>query len=251
MNKKYIMGNNNSKNNNSSKRSATFVPNSFVQCMDQDGSISTELYYLHQRRKRQKERTKSFGRVIRDSIEAETADVTSNDTATTRPTRSCFRRNMNLCRSSDGTLLEVGPRMSCWYCTYIQHPAIDDNKFQNRFRRRFRCSYECFQKLLDLVKGDEVFQRWQRSDAAGRLSSPIELLLLGVLRYIGRGWTFDDLEENTSISEETHRQFFHCFIDWGSSTLYDLYVSFPTEPDEVAYHSKEMDAAGFHLMILL
>jgi hypothetical protein len=41
--------------------------------MDQDGSISIGLYYLHQRRKRQKERTKSFGREIRDSIEAETA----------------------------------------------------------------------------------------------------------------------------------------------------------------------------------
>jgi hypothetical protein len=63
------MGNSNSKSNNSSKHSATFVPNSFLQCMDQDGSISTELHYLYQRRKRQKERTESFGRVIRDSID--------------------------------------------------------------------------------------------------------------------------------------------------------------------------------------
>jgi len=30
--------------------------------------------------------------------------------------------------------------------------------------------------------------------------------------YLGRGWTFDDIEENTGISQETHRQFFHALL---------------------------------------
>jgi hypothetical protein len=38
-------------------------------------------------------------------------------------------------------------------------------------------------------------------------------MLLGTLRYLGREWTFDDLEEAMLIDEETHRQFFHHFID--------------------------------------
>ena len=38
-------------------------------------------------------------------------------------------------------------------------------------------------------------------------TSPIELLLLGTLRYLGRGWTFDDIEEATAISLEVHRVF--------------------------------------------
>ena len=41
---------------------------------------------------------------------------------------------------------------------------------------------------------------------------PLELLVLGSLRYLGRGWTFDDLEEATGISEESHRVFFRRFI---------------------------------------
>jgi hypothetical protein len=54
---------------------------------------------------------------------------------------------------------------------------------------------------------------------------PIELLVLGALRYLGRrGLTFDDLEEYTAINEETHCQFLHRFIEFGSKTLYIWYV---------------------------
>jgi hypothetical protein len=42
--------------------------------------------------------------------------------------------------------------------------------------------------------------------------------------YLGRGWTFDDIEENTGISQETHRQFFHAFIEVRSTILYKKYA---------------------------
>ena len=56
----------------------------------------------------------------------------------------------------------------------------------------------------------ESFRRWYPGtvNAGGNPASPIELLVLGTLRYLGRGFTFDDLEEVTLVSEEVHRIFF-------------------------------------------
>ena len=75
---------------------------------------------------------------------------------------------------------------------------------------------------------------------------PIELLLLGSLRYLGRGWTFDDLEECTGISEETHRVFFHAFVKFGRDVLYRKHVKYPKTSEEDNAHSKEYDLAGMH-----
>jgi hypothetical protein len=69
-------------------------------------------------------------------------------------------------------------------------------------------------------------------------------MILGSLRYLGRGWTFDDVEENTGVSAETHRQFFHEFIKIGSTFLYDQYVVPPSTPDEAKEHMLEMEQAG-------
>ena len=60
-----------------------------------------------------------------------------------------------------------------------------------------------------------------------------------------RGWTFDDIEENTGISQETHRQFFHAFIEVGSTILCKKYVRTPTNPLESEHHMFEMTQAGF------
>ncbi len=38
--------------------------------------------------------------------------------------------------------------------------------------------------------------------------SQVELLLLGTLRYLGCGWTFDDCEESTAIDKDAHCYFF-------------------------------------------
>jgi len=72
-------------------------------------------------------------------------------------------------------------------------------------------------------------------------------MVLGAFRYyLGRGgWTFDDIEENTGISQETHRQFFHAFIEVGSTILYKKYVRTPTNPLEAEHHMFEMTQAGF------
>ena len=68
--------------------------------------------------------------------------------------------------------------------------------------------------------------------------------MLCVLRWLGWGWTIDDLHENTLINTETIRLFIQKFILWGSTTLYDKYVKSPMSPDELADCEQEFDSAG-------
>ena len=132
---------------------------------------------------------------------------------------------------------------------YVDNELMKEaGRYQDKFRLRFRLPYG---KYLDLVNDcknadDEYFGRWQRPDATGRTASPIELLVLGALRYLGRGWTFDDIEESTSVSKEVHRVFFHRFIDFGSTVLYDKYVNMPLTYAEAKRHMAEYAAAGLN-----
>jgi exo-beta-1,3-glucanase (GH17 family) len=84
--------------------------------------------------------------------------------------------------------------------------------------------------------------RMQPASAA----TPLEILVLGALRYLGRGWTFDDLSESTGVHAEVHRQFFHVFISFGSEVLYKGYVVTPIDNNTAMSHTHEMQIAGFH-----
>jgi hypothetical protein len=74
---------------------------------------------------------------------------------------------------------------------------------------------------LAIIKDEkhcDFFKRWQedRPDKQFRRikASPIELLLLGTLWYLGAGgWTFDDLEESTFITREVHLVFFTSLLN--------------------------------------
>ena len=61
----------------------------------------------------------------------------------------------------------------------------------------------------------------------------IELLVLGSLRIVGSGCTFDAIEELTNVSEETHRVFFHNkFCAWGDR-VFPEHVHQPKTEDEI------------------
>jgi DDE superfamily endonuclease len=136
------------------------------------------------------------------------------------------------------------PDESSWFCLYVKNPSTS-NRFLKKFRRRFRLPYQQYLELVgDAIEG-EWFPRWTSSkDATGKPSSPLELLILGALRYLGRGWTFDDCEESTAIGEETHRVFFHEFIKIGSTVLFKKYVLSPATAEELLQHQHEMKEAG-------
>lgn len=125
---------------------------------------------------------------------------------------------------------------SHWAMLYLENQDMEDDPlhFEKQFRTRFRLPHQSFLDLAEKVKAHSLFKRWARKDATGHVGSPIELLLLGTLRYLGRGWYFDDLSEATFISHEVHRTFFHTFIKYGSTVLYREYVRYPKNADKAS-----------------
>jgi hypothetical protein len=55
---------------------------------------------------------------------------------------------------------------------------------------------------------EDWFPCWSNKRSFNTNASPQELLILGAFRYLGRGFTFDDIKESTAISKEVHSFFF-------------------------------------------
>ena len=125
---------------------------------------------------------------------------------------------------------------------HVDCPLLDNDRFNQVFRCRSRMACNLFQALLAMAaQEDALFRRWREGavNAIGQPAAPLPLLKLCVLRYLGRGWTLDDLSENTGISEEVIRVFLHSFL------LFDEYVIAPTTPPaEAAHHTREYFIAG-------
>ena len=121
---------------------------------------------------------------------------------------------------------------------------IENQKMQSKFRARFCIPYDNFRELVHWVTIDPLFDRWCGKKCNNKRSSPVELLVLGLLRYLGRGWTFDDIEEATAISKEVHRVFFHKFIRFGSTELFSKFVVTPISVVDALTHMAEFSSAG-------
>jgi len=158
---------------------------------------------------------------------------------------------------TSGVRRPMTPTLSLWWLLYIQDPQPECKHWSKTFRQRFRLPYHSFLSLLDRMNQDDVllqyFRRWKPAQAEGdsalkmikRKVSPMELLLLGALRYLGRGWTFDDLEESTFIARDVHRCFFHKFIEFGAKVLYPAHVSVPLTLNDLQSCEHEYRMAGF------
>ena len=200
----------------------------------------------------------------------------AESTAAARPLKKT-RGPKRICayREEGGNLEHIAPEETVWYKLYVLGPMPDDEDWSKKFRNRFRLPYHCYIELLNEASNEKWFPRWAMMSERKR-SSPLELLVLGALRYLGRGWTFDDLEESTAISAEVHRAFFHevrvgdlihvmlfisfpntnhisppislllQFVKVGSTVLYKKYVVAPTTAEEAKAHLGEYEAAGLH-----
>ena len=140
-------------------------------------------------------------------------------------------------------------RQSTWYKEYVLNVSgksfTTDSRKAIKFRRRFRLPFSSFNDLMADIRAEKWFPNNEVCDCRGVLGVPIDLLVLGSLRYLGRGWTFDDLEEATGISEETHRKFFHKFISCGKNILFPKWVKAPETEVEIDDSISEYAAAGF------
>jgi len=130
---------------------------------------------------------------------------------------------------STGVAVPLTARHSLWWILYIQQPKVDCPQWNKVFRKRFRLPYQSFLGLLAMMKDEkhgDFFERWQedRPDKQFRKikASPIELLLLGTLRYLGRGWTFDDLEESTFIRGRCTELFSQVYSIWIQIFVFDV-----------------------------
>ena len=143
----------------------------------------------------------------------------------------------------------LSPEKTFWFMYYIKSPERGDNQFESKFRSRFRLPYDTFIELYEIVKKDIFFIRWNCYNNGN--NPRLGLLLLGVLRYLGRGWTFDDLEEATAISTHVHRDFIHQFLQFGRNVLYPKHVKYPINTHVLfAFHMQHLvldisDVASF------
>ncbi len=60
--------------------------------------------------------------------------------------------------------------------------------------------YSAFKDFVKIAKDSPLFAQWMSSSVAGVESTHLAHILLGALRYVGHGWTFDDIEESTAVS---------------------------------------------------
>jgi len=197
------------------------------------------------RRRRKRRRAVSSLNLVRRSILGG-GDVSEDDdsTETPVPKSRCPTYKFSRLDSSLG-LQRIVPSTSTWYFLYVGNELLKhDVTLQLQFRNRFRMTFNSYSELLVMCKGSDYFSAWRKKKWNTR-GSLIELLLLGSLRYLGRGWTFDDIEESTAISADTHRRFLHCFLDYGSTVLFNKFVKFPINFDEAKTHMAEFAVAGF------
>ena len=138
---------------------------------------------------------------------------------------------------------------SIWYQNYVLYPRHDNLAWNKTFRNRFRTTHAGFMEIVGLCRENELLSTWAESGATHRFSGkkvyPMELLVLCALRYLGRSWTIDDLVESTAMNYETIRQFIHKFIEFGSTVLYDKYVTLPLTTESLKDCEAEFLMAGF------
>ena len=158
--------------------------------------------------------------------------------------KSRCRKHRFTFMNPDGIWEIIDPSKTFWNVNYLERPHVGNACFEKKFRNRFRLPYHSFKDLFIDTKANPLFKRWTHKRVKTDLV--LGLLLLGALRYLGRGWTFDDLEEATSMSQYVHRDFFHLFVKYGQEYLYPKYVKYPSTANEMKIHTKEYEKAGFH-----
>ena len=228
---------------NDMSQSITPPPLSFLDCLI-DGEIDIIRYMYYQRKRGDIILSKDAicGGLIKKRKSRN--NFQSNQHKTKQNKRSVKRHKLLVC-DNNGTLRDLKSTDTLWYLLYVKSPPRSE-RLARKFRTRFRMPHQNFITLSEDLEDHEIFNQWSCNDATGLASSNIKLLLLGSLRYIGRAWTFDDIEEANGISREINRVFLHCFLEYGSTILYKKWVLNPSLNANVNELEKLFRLAGFN-----
>jgi hypothetical protein len=148
--------------------------------------------------------------------------------------------------SVDGLLEVIPPEESMWYHFYICNFYIDeDAKLQKVFQNCFCLPYQQYLELVKMVHKDKLFVRWCGYKQNNKKVLPVELLVLGLLCYLGHGWTFNNCKESTTIFKDVHCMFFCVLFLFSSTILYRKWALTPVNLPESKSNMHEYSKAGF------
>ena len=199
--------------------SITPPPLTLQDCLvDGEMNLSRFIYY-----RRQLDYSTNYTSYCSARLKRKRNDTMETNTSVKKKRTRTVKRHALVVRDKDGNLREILPTDTLWYLLYIASPP-HNKRLMDQFRKRFRLPYDRFIELTEELIQHPLFKRYTCTDATGKESSDIKLLLLGALRYIGRAWTFDDVAEANGISIDTNREFVYLFLEYGSTVLYKKYV---------------------------
>ena len=133
-----------------------------------------------------------------------------------------------------------------WYLNYVIKSRLPMSKVAaSTFRRRSRMPYASFISLVKDAREDNWFPDYENCKALGQKGAPLEILMLGSLRCLGRGWTFDDLFEATYVSQDVHRVFLKVYTKACRKHLHPKWVKRPETEEDIEDCMHESKLAGF------
>jgi hypothetical protein len=131
---------------------------------------------------------------------------------------------------------------SFWF-KFMKRDLTDINSKDGRlFRLRFTVPYQVFTQILYFA---ELWFPQRERHICGYELAPVYLKLLGTLRMLGKGCSWDLLYELSGVSAEVHRNWTLSFIDKFSKELYPVYVHGPRNSEEIDSVTSLYAACGF------
>jgi hypothetical protein len=165
-------------------------PTSLAECIDDDGLKPFSYIRYCQRRSDESE---SLAQFLESVLHAPLEDDDDDDEAAAiaiakPPKKRAMQGSVLDYVDENGRLVSSSPTETPWYRMYVASDPTKvrskHNRQEKKFRRRFRLPYQNYKDLVEKVKAaPDIFGRWMKPQ-----SSPIELLVLGALRYLGRAF---------------------------------------------------------------
>lgn len=119
---------------------------------------------------------------------------------------------------------------------------LNSSRDAKNFRLRFTLPYQVFGQLLVYAK---AWFPQTPDDICGRETTPTFLKLLGTLRMLGKGCSWDLLYELSGVSTEVHRRWTHKFLEKFSKELHPVYVHGPGNAAELSQVTNLYAVSGF------